>query len=135
MRTVDITWFDRLAVTRALEEHVRRLVARHPEVEEVILFGSLAKGTPVPGSDVDLIIILDASEARFIDRIPAFLPDRFPVSMDVFPYTRDEFERMRRQRNTLVRDAIRDGVVMFRRPRTTGRDRSASRAGGDNGSS
>lgn len=115
MDTVEITWFDRAAVERALQEHVGRLSARYPEIEEIVLFGSVAKGTPVPGSDVDLLIVLQASDRRFIDRIPAFLPDRFPVGVDVFPYTREELERMKRSGSGLVRAALRDGIVLFRR--------------------
>jgi predicted nucleotidyltransferase len=113
--TVEITWFDRAAVERALQEHVRHLSTRHPEIEEIVLFGSMAKGRPVPGSDVDLLIVLSASYRPFLDRIPAFLPDRFPVGVDVFPYTRHELERMNRDGNALVRAALRDGIVLFKR--------------------
>ena len=49
--TVGITYFDRAGVRKAAEVLARELAARHPEVEEVILFGSVAWGTPVPGTD------------------------------------------------------------------------------------
>jgi hypothetical protein len=41
----------------------------------------------VPGSDRDLLVILRESEESFLKRIPRFLPSRFPVGVDVFPYT------------------------------------------------
>ena len=103
------------AVRAALEQHVRELATCYPEIEEIVLFGSLARGTPVPGSDADLLIVLGESDRRFLDRIPAFLPSRFPVGVDVFPYTRAEVERMLREGNAFVRDALRDGEVLFRR--------------------
>jgi predicted nucleotidyltransferase len=115
LSTVSITYFDSDAVRRATEAHVRALTARYPEIEEVILFGSVVKGTPVPGSDVDLLIVLGTSDRPFLDRIPAFLPTGFPVGMDVFPYTRDEFERMKRDVNSFVLGVIREGVSIFRR--------------------
>jgi len=115
LSTVKITYFDSGAVARALEDHVRSLVARHPEIEEVVLFGSLVTGTPVPGSDVDLLIILGSADGPFLDRIPAFLPSRFPVGMDVFPYTRAEVERLTSEGNAFIRGAIREGRTLFRR--------------------
>lgn len=98
-----------------MDEHVRTLVAHHPEVDEVILFGSVVSGTPVPGSDVDLLLILSSSDRSFLDRIPTFLPGRFPVGMDVFPYTRAEIERMRAAGNPLILRALREGQVVYRK--------------------
>lgn len=115
MSTVKITYFDKDAVWRALDEYVRTLPARHPEVEEIIVFGSLVTGTPVPGSDVDLLIVLTRSERHFLDRIPALLPSGFPVGVDVFPYTRDELERMKHEGNHFVLGALRDGRILFSR--------------------
>lgn len=121
LSTVDITYFDREGVRRAVDEYVERLAARHPELEEVVLFGSLVHGTPVPGSDVDLLLVLSHSDRPFLDRIPIFLPGGFPVGADVFPYTRDEIERMKAEGNGLVLDAIRTGIVVFQRSREAGR--------------
>jgi proline iminopeptidase len=43
-----------------------RVFARHPGIEEVRLFGSRAKGTHRPGSDIDLAVFAPAmSEAEF----------------------------------------------------------------------
>ena len=63
---------------RAVEAHARALAVRFPEIEEIRVFGSLVRGTAVPGSDVDLLIVLGASDRPFLDRIPAFLPGAFP---------------------------------------------------------
>lgn len=115
MSTVSITYFDRDGVRRAVDDYVRTLAARHPELEEVILFGSLVEGTPVPGSDVDLLVILATSSQTFLDRIPAFLPSGFPVGVDVFPYTRAEIERMKADGNPFVLGALRRGESVYRR--------------------
>lgn len=115
MSTVKITYFDSDAVRAAVDAHVGALAARHPEIEEVILFGSLVSGTPVPGSDVDLLLVLSRSDRPFLERIPAFLPTGFPVGMDVFPYTREEIQQMTREGNSLVRGALREGRTVYRR--------------------
>ncbi len=36
---------------------IREILARHPEVERAIIYGSRAKGTYRPGSDIDLTLI------------------------------------------------------------------------------
>jgi predicted nucleotidyltransferase len=115
LSTVKVTYFDRGAVERALDEYVRSLVVRCPDVEQIILFGSLVAGTPVPGSDVDLMLVLSRSDRRFLDRIPEFLPAGFPVDVDVFPYTREEIERMTAEGNRFVQSVIREGRTLFRR--------------------
>jgi uncharacterized protein len=113
--TVAVTYFDKAGVRKATEGLARDLAARHPEVEEVILFGSVAWGTPVPGSDVDLMLVLSGSARPFPDRIGRYVPTGFPVGVDVFPYTRAEIARMRADGNLLVLDALRRGVTLFRR--------------------
>ena len=113
--TVAITYFDRHGVRKAAEALARELAARHPEVEEVVLFGSVAWGTPVPGSDVDLLLVLSGSDRPFMHRIARYVPTNFPVGVDVFPYTRAEIARMRADGNLLVLDALRRGATLFRR--------------------
>ena len=116
MDSVKIAYFDSARVRRALDDYLREVTVRHPQIDEVVLFGSLVAGTPVPGSDIDLLLVLSASDRPFRDRIPLFLPSGFPVGMDVFPYTREEIERMKREGNPFVLGALRDGVTVFKRP-------------------
>jgi hypothetical protein len=77
-------------VRRAVDEYAARLFADHLEVEEVVVFGSFAKGNYAPGSDVDILIVLSDSDRPFRDRVPGLLPGPFPVGLDLFPYTRAE---------------------------------------------
>jgi len=82
IKNVRIRYFDK----RLVEESLRRYL-KEIEVKRVLLFGSFVRDECVPGSDIDLLLILSASEETFMERIPRFLPSRFPVGMDVFPYT------------------------------------------------
>ena len=115
MSTVSVTWFDKGGVWRAVEAHARALTVRFPEIEEVRVFGSLVKGTAVPGSDVDLLIVLGASDRPFLDRISAYLPGAFPCGVDVFPYTLTEIARMTNEGNTLIAAALSEGRTIFKR--------------------
>ena len=55
-------------VQRIIQEAVRCLVERY-QPQQVILFGSLAYGTPDKDSDIDLLIIKDTNETPLERRI------------------------------------------------------------------
>jgi predicted nucleotidyltransferase len=85
---------DQERIINAVVQYVARLRALHPEIERVIWFGSWVTGLPTPGSDVDLCLILTSSDKSLRERAADFLPVGFPVGIDLFPYTRDEFDRL-----------------------------------------
>ncbi len=114
--SVRIRYLDRAAVEEALREYLGDLAARHPELERAVVFGSFARGDAVPSSDVDLLLVLDRSELSFLHRIPIYMPSRFPVGVDVFPYTRGELEDMLAEGNGFVASALEEGTELYRRP-------------------
>jgi len=84
-------------IARRVRIYAEALRRAHPEIERIVWFGSWANGVPVPGSDVDLCIVLTHSNKRLRDRIPDYLPGAFPLGLDIFPYTRSELERLGRE--------------------------------------
>jgi uncharacterized protein len=56
-------------------ERIRAVLARFPEVDQAVLFGSRAKGTAKPGSDIDLSLRGDALDWRTVGRIHEALDD------------------------------------------------------------
>jgi hypothetical protein len=112
---VSITWFDAPRVREELLRSVRELTREHPEIQRVVLFGSLAAGRPVPGSDADLLVILEDSDRPFLDRIPLYVPAGCSVGVDVFPYTVRELEAMQAAGNAFLRDALA-GLELFPGP-------------------
>jgi predicted nucleotidyltransferase len=82
-------------IRAAVATYAAQIHKKHPEVERVIWFGSWVNGLPAPGSDVDLCLILSSSDKPARERISEYLPVGFPVGMDLFAYTKDEFERLR----------------------------------------
>lgn len=115
MPSVRIRYLDREAVEKALNEYVQGLAADHPELVKAVLFGSFARGDSVPASDVDLLLVLSGSDLPFQERIVMFLPSRFPVGMDVFPYTRDEIRDMLQEGNRFIAAALEEGREVFNR--------------------
>jgi predicted nucleotidyltransferase len=107
-------------VEAALARLVERLSTEHPEIARVIWFGSRVRGDYAPHSDVDLCLVLSSSEvARIQDRIPVYLPDRFPCGLDIFPYTDGELDQLRRESHSWWKE-IQQGRLVFERVRATG---------------
>ncbi|MDD5556709.1 MAG: nucleotidyltransferase domain-containing protein [bacterium] len=106
-------WLDRELLHRELVSSAAALSRNHPNVREVILFGSAAQGRATAHSDVDIAIIVDGTERRFIDR-PAEFTRHFShigMGVDVFVYTEEEIQAgMGAGPGALAR-----GTILFRR--------------------
>jgi predicted nucleotidyltransferase len=90
LRGVIVKSVDEGAVRRAMDAYAAALLEAHPEIEEIVVFGSFAEGRWAPGSDLDVFVVLSRSATPVRERIPDLLPGRFPVGVDLFPYTREE---------------------------------------------
>jgi predicted nucleotidyltransferase len=112
---VKVTSLDREAVRKNLERAIGDLVRQRPEIERVILFGSLTRGRAVPGSDVDLLFVLSSSELPFLARIPLYIPEGCMIGVDVFPYTKAEVDDMLASGNSFVTRALSEGVEIYSR--------------------
>ena len=87
----------------------------------VILFGSQARGTANPNSDIDLLVIGDPpptgkwSRRQEIGKIRRSLPNtKLPV--DVLFFTPDEARKWRSTTNHIISEAFREGEVIYERP-------------------
>lgn len=112
---VKIRFLDRENVLRALERYSCALGAERPEIRRIILFGSYVSGTPLPSSDIDLLMVLSSSGDKFLDRVTRYAPDEFPVGVDVFAYTEEELAIMLEEGNQFARRAVETGRVVFSR--------------------
>lgn len=103
----------------ALPEIVRRLVAA-AQPERIILFGSWAKGTNHPDSDLDLLVIEDVpfgpgrSRLQEIGRLERAI-GRLPYSTDILVYSRDEVERWKTSRQHVIARALKEGTELYAR--------------------
>lgn len=79
-------------------------------VEEVILFGSHARGDPFLHSDYDLIVVSSAfASYPFPERASRILPLLpYPGKLDLLCYTPEEFAR-KSQQIGIVRTALEEG--------------------------
>lgn len=100
-------------VIRAMTE---RIVERFRPLR-VILFGSHARGEAGPRSDVDLLVVLAAAEDK--RRLAADIQGElggFRVATDVVVTTPAEIARLGNLVGTVLRPALREGRVLYRRP-------------------
>lgn len=100
MNSVRIISTNEQVVKSALKEYTDQLKKR-PEVLAVFLCGSWARGLHSPYSDIDLFILIKKDGQKPYDRVPLYLPDRFPLSLDLFIYTQDELENSQFARKLL----------------------------------
>lgn len=83
-------------------EAIRGILAQEPAVEQAILFGSRAKGTHRPGSDIDLALVGEGLNIDIVGRLArAFEESSIPYQVDLcwlaaveHPPLREHIERV-----------------------------------------
>ena len=108
-------------VTDTLLARMVEAVVAEVNPEQVILFGSQARGDQEQQSDVDLLIIQsepfntvgkrDEQSVRLSRQLA-----RFAVPTDILLYARDEVDYWRDSLNHVVARALREGKVLYERP-------------------
>jgi uncharacterized protein len=100
---------------RQIQEIVNRIIERfHPE--QIILFGSQARGDAGPDSDVDLLVVMpvEGSKREKQLEIRMALHD-IHVPKDVIVSTPEEFACRKEIVGTIERPAARQGKVLYAR--------------------
>jgi len=90
-------------------QRIRNIFAIHPEVEEVILYGSRAKGTFSNGSDIDLVLKGKGLSQALLNKI------RWELDDLLLPYTIDVAIYDRIDNPELIDHISRVGVVFYRK--------------------
>lgn len=115
-RNVRVFRLDQQGVIARLRARARSLVENNPDVLEVRLFGSLARGAAHPGSDADLFIVVRDGARPFLDRIPD-LTRHFAgvgIGCDVIAYTDSERAAMAAHHDTFSRAVLDEGITLAR---------------------
>lgn len=91
----------------------------HPD--EVVLFGSHARGDARAGSDFDFLVVMPDSEEtlRHRSKLRGNLYRRlasYPVAKDILVYTRAEVEHWRGARGHGVATGLLEGKRLYARP-------------------
>jgi len=116
-RSVRVFRLDREGTLARLRRRARTLLEQRPDVLEVRLFGSLARGEARPGSDADLFIVLRDGAPPFLDRIPD-LTRYFAglgIGCDVIAYTESECRALAERHDGFARAVLDEGMPLARR--------------------
>lgn len=84
-----------------------------PSVRRMVLFGSRARGTGRPGSDVDCLVVVDRRDPDVRGRIYAIATDlslQHGIDLSVKVYTEEEVTHAVARRHPFVTRVLREGV-------------------------
>ena len=90
-------------------------ILKSRRAKKAILFGSYARSTEDPRSDIDLMII-DDDELPYLQRLEKYYNDltsALGMSVDLFVYRSQEFEDMKE--GFFVGKAVAEGVTLYER--------------------
>ena len=93
---------------------LREVVATQvdPQVESVLVFGSVARGEATAHSDVDLAVIAQANWDGRIDLEDA-VRSRLGNDCDVLTFTVAEFAQLANSNEPIVAEILRDGIALI----------------------
>ena len=105
----------RKAIAQNVDLMVKRLVERF-DPDQIILFGSHARGTAGPDSDVDLLVVMPVHGSKRAKQVEmrVALHD-IAVPKDIILATPDEIASQRDIVGTLIQPALREGKVLYAR--------------------
>jgi uncharacterized protein len=94
---------------RAIERLVRAFAP-----ERIVLFGSYAKGTEEPGSDVDLLVIanVEGDPITHQRRARQLVADSFPV-IDIVLCTPEDISEAPKARSPFLLSVLEIGITMY----------------------
>ncbi len=108
-------------VTEAVVDQVVRAIVDAIDPEQIILFGSRARGTDKADSDIDLLVVhsepFGAGRNRYRETVRAYEAlSGMRIAKDILVYSRPEVEYWRDSLNHVVARALREGRVLYERP-------------------
>ena len=112
---------DNAALVRRLGERARALLEHRPDVIEVRIFGSLARGEGRPGSDADIFVVVRDGAGPFLER-SSDLARAFEgagVGCDVIVYTESEAQAASARHDAFARVVFLEGKVLATRRTST----------------
>lgn len=93
-----------------------RRIARKFHPEKIILFGSHARGTATPESDVDLLVVMPPNGTRREQQVQIRIAlHDIPVPKDIIVVSSEAFERRRSIVGTIEYPVMKEGKVLYAR--------------------
>ena len=107
-------------VTDGLIEAIVQTIVQDADPDQIILFGSRARGDDHPDSDLDLIVIEakpfegERNRMEEMARLSKAIAN-FLVPADILVYSQDDVEYWRDSLNHVLARALREGRILYER--------------------
>ena len=91
-------------------------IARALQPEKIVLFGSYARGSATPDSDVDLLVVMETSAPpveRYLAVSRLLRPRPFPV--DILVKTPEEIRQALSEGDFFIREILEKGLILYER--------------------
>ncbi|MCS7231643.1 MAG: nucleotidyltransferase domain-containing protein [Elusimicrobiota bacterium] len=111
---VEVLSVEKNKLINTLKQIAKGIKYNHPYVLKIILFGSFSKNNFTPYSDVDIAIITTQKfKKNFLERQDDFVDyfKKIPFDVNLLVYTKDEFEKMKKENNAIIRE-IKRGIIL-----------------------
>lgn len=103
---------------KGIVREIRAAVRRAPL--SMVLFGSRARGEALPGSDIDIFVLVNArdksSSALNVESVIERIRDRHGLKADILVETPESLAAMKRKRAPLWKALARDGEPLYGAP-------------------
>jgi predicted nucleotidyltransferase len=109
-----------LQVTKELVNEMAEIIVREVNPRKIILFGSHARGTARPDSDLDFLIVEDGpftpqrSRESEMTRLWEILFD-YNIPMDFLVFSPEEMVKWGKTKNHVIAHALHEGQVLYDR--------------------
>jgi len=115
--SVKIRSVDYDALMDTIKGNARTIKAQHPLVKNILLFGSFYKRNYTPESDVDIVIIVEATEAPFLQRRDIFIGffQNIPFDVNILVYTEMEIKKMQKEGNDFINNIINESIDLLKK--------------------
>ena len=107
-----------LQVTEELLKEMTDIIVREVHPRRIILFGSHARGTARPDSDLDFLVVEDGpfdarrSRREEMTRLWQAMFDYF-IPIDFLVFTPQEMEKWKDSKNHVIAHALREGRTLY----------------------
>ncbi|MBC7253360.1 MAG: nucleotidyltransferase domain-containing protein [Actinobacteria bacterium] len=103
-------WLDRDSAIGELRS-AARLKDSCPEVKEVRLVGSLARGDHTGTSDADVLVVLRESRLNPVERLRRYIPFfDSGLGVDILPFTEEELNLLEKRETGHTRSLLKGSV-------------------------
>ncbi len=113
LNSVSLIAINRDALLSSLKEISVKLKCENPNIKEIRLFGSIAKGEQTGKSDVDILIIVSSSDTPIVLRSVKYRKYfDIEIPVDIIVYTENELNIMLKQGNKFIKEILKESIQL-----------------------